>query len=697
MPRLEKRIIGLETKYGFMRRESDSRDSDDINLLLKRIAENAQSIYGREFIENGGRIVSGDYYIKYCTPETSNPVDLVIYDKAGEEIISQNSDGMRFVKDKTGGTQSAFSCHENYLIRKVRTDREGFMHDLGKYLLGFLITRQIFSGPGDIYGSEFVLSQNIMQGLNEYDLDSKQYSIMNLNYRKPPIDSDKYSMLHITLNKANLSEIATYLKVGTTSLVLDLIEDDLCPLITIINPSETAKDISKDQTYQWEVFTDYEESTTAINIQRQYLEAAKQAYTGRDEITDDILARWEYVLDCLEEDPMQLTGWIDWITKRALIDNIFEKQDPEVIDFTVQKIDEEQEKIKALEQEIQDVINDFDNSQDTNVFQKLSSIKDILEIMKDGVYRQNRGFKAGLQGILNERSKTVKKIISNYPRIKKDESLFYTLQNKELVDRLITDEQIQQAMNEPPKDTRAWIRGNIIKSFMENPDDLTKVEWDCVKINGKYLPFKNPFSNPVRFREVLPRHAYSEFEDKILEQLDDFIQIIRQNNDTEFAAHVKYDLYTEILKNSVFNHEFLEQELDIDKPPELVVGERIKLYRNLGTLNCGSSNTYFYDGSVEDIPLGSTGVIEKIRYIFSDLKIKVNLDNGRSWWLDSRELMPLADESITIDNIIHQTLFGDIQDLRGTQRERTYLERKKELDNLLTKIIINYLDDINEA
>jgi proteasome accessory factor A len=142
---------------------------------------------------------------------------------------------------------------------------------------------------------------------------------------EPHADRQKYMRLHVICGDANLSEVSTYLKTGTTALVLDLLEDGLLPEIALDNPLKTIQNISRDQTRRWTVDLKEGKKTTALEVQRAYLQAAKDAYYGRDGITDDVLSRWETTLNALETDPMQLAGSIDWVIKLNLLTHMMDR------------------------------------------------------------------------------------------------------------------------------------------------------------------------------------------------------------------------------------------------------------------------------------------------------------------------------------------------------------------------------------
>ncbi len=125
-----------------------------------------------------------------------------------------------------------------------------------------------------------------------------------------------------------MCEYATLLKIGTTSIVLDLIEDGiLLSEVELRDPLEALKSVSRDQSWKWLVRRKGGDSIGAVDLQRLYLAAAKEHYTGRDTQTDYVLAEWEKCLDGLETDPYLLADKLDWVAKRKMMEDYMEAED----------------------------------------------------------------------------------------------------------------------------------------------------------------------------------------------------------------------------------------------------------------------------------------------------------------------------------------------------------------------------------
>jgi proteasome accessory factor A len=146
---------------------------------------------------------------------------------------------------------------------------------------------------------------------------------------EPHSDSAKYRRLHVIVGDANMAELSTYLKVGTLSIVLHILEAgaDL-PRLNLIDPIAAIKQVSRDVQVKESVKLTDGTATTAIAVQRAYLKAAQDFYACHelDQVTKDVLVRWEDVLDRLERDPRLLVRELDWVAKRYLIESYMERK-----------------------------------------------------------------------------------------------------------------------------------------------------------------------------------------------------------------------------------------------------------------------------------------------------------------------------------------------------------------------------------
>src|SRR3989442_11849046 len=181
-------------------------------------------------------------------------------------------------------------------------------------ILPFLITRQIFAGAGKMgIEAESTVSQlGIYQISQRADFFSVLVSIDTMN-RRPLVntrdethaDTSRYRRFHVILGDSNMSEWATAMKIGTTSLVLDLIERGEAPQLEIAQPIDANKSISRDQTYDWIIELKDGRKISAIDVQRIYLRAASKLWRDPPDAEHAwILCEWQNVLNDLERDPI---------------------------------------------------------------------------------------------------------------------------------------------------------------------------------------------------------------------------------------------------------------------------------------------------------------------------------------------------------------------------------------------------------
>src|SRR5256885_1561300 len=235
-------------------------------------------------------------------------------------------------------------ARENYLMRRdIAWDR------IVAGMLPFLITRQIFAGAGKM-GIEAESAQGepgVYQISQRADFFSVVVSIDTMNRRplintrdEPHVDASRYRRFHVILGDSNMSEWATAMKIGTTALVLDLIERGQAPQLEIAQPTEANKSISRDQNYDWIIELKDGRKISAIEVQRIYLRAASKIETEPpNEDRQWILRDWENVLNDLERDVMTTRDRIDWVAKKFLLNALQQEEKLSWSDPWLQSID----------------------------------------------------------------------------------------------------------------------------------------------------------------------------------------------------------------------------------------------------------------------------------------------------------------------------------------------------------------------
>ena len=306
-------------------------------------------------LTNGARLYVDHAHPEYSTPECTNPRDVVKWDKAGEQVML---DAARFAaqipgtapillyKNNTDNKGASYGAHENYLMRRSTP-----FSDIVRHLTPFFVSRQVVCGAGRVGigqdGREhgFQLSQRADYFEVEVGLETTLKRPIINTRDEPHADPEKYRRLHVIIGDANLAEISTYLKVGTTSLVLAMIEDRFIGVdLAVEQPVRALRDVSHDPTLTHLLSLADGRKLTAVQLQMEYLDLAKKYVEDRlgadaDPQTVDVLARWESTLSRLEEDPMLCARELDWVAKLQLLQQYRDRDGLEWDDAKLHLID----------------------------------------------------------------------------------------------------------------------------------------------------------------------------------------------------------------------------------------------------------------------------------------------------------------------------------------------------------------------
>ncbi|MCA9467289.1 MAG: proteasome accessory factor PafA2 family protein, partial [Nitrospira sp.] len=308
-----KRIFGLECEYG-LTFSPNGRVYLPIEKILGYIFEGLipNSWPSNAFLTNGARFYQDTgCHPEYSTPECDDLIDLVLHDKAGERILEsclpiaeerlreEGLSGEIFIfKNNTDSLGNTYGCHENFLMR-----RDVDFWKVSEQLIPFFVTRQIFSGAGKVLKvsgkPQFFISQRA-QHIHEKTSSSTTSSRSIINTRdEPHADAEKFRRLHIILGDSNMSEFATFLKVGTAILVLSMLEDGyIIPNIALEEPVKAIRDISRDPTLKRTVKLEDGRELTALDIQRLFWERSGEHLASQppNKIMTEVHQEWGRVL-----------------------------------------------------------------------------------------------------------------------------------------------------------------------------------------------------------------------------------------------------------------------------------------------------------------------------------------------------------------------------------------------------------------
>src|SRR4051794_36031729 len=292
-------------------------------------------------LTNGARLYVDHAHPEYSSPEITNPRDAVLWDKAGERVMLAaarrlaSTPGLPTVnlyKNNTDNKGASYGTHENYLMR-----RETPFADIVRHLTPFFVSRQVVAGSGRVgigqegRGDGFQISQRADYFEVEVGLETTLKRPIINPRDEPHAVAEKYRRLHVIIGDANLAEVSTYLKVGTTALVLAMIEDQFLSVdLTVDRPVATLHAVSHDPTLHELVTLRSGRTLTAVQLQMEYAEQARKYVEDRfgsdaDPVTVDVLDRWESVLTRLESDPMSLSRELDWVAKLRILQGYIDR------------------------------------------------------------------------------------------------------------------------------------------------------------------------------------------------------------------------------------------------------------------------------------------------------------------------------------------------------------------------------------
>jgi proteasome accessory factor A len=354
---VERRIFGIENEYGVtctFRGQRRLSPDEVARYLFRRVVSWGRS--SNVFLRNGARLyLDVGSHPEYATPECDSVVDLVTHDKAGERILEGlltdaerrlREEGIAgdiyLFKNNTDSAGNSYGCHENYLV-----SRHGEFSRLADILVPFLVSRQLLCGAGKVLqtprGAVYCVSQraeHIWESVSSATTRSRPI----INTRdEPHADAERFRRLHVIVGDSNMSETTTLLKVGTTDLVLRMIEAGVVMRdLTLENPIRAIREISHDVSGRRTVKLANGREASGLDLQKEYLSKAQDFVDrrGGDGTVKRVLDLWERTLRAVETGDLSLVDReVDWIVKLALIDRYRARHDLPLSSARVAQLD----------------------------------------------------------------------------------------------------------------------------------------------------------------------------------------------------------------------------------------------------------------------------------------------------------------------------------------------------------------------
>ena len=309
--------------------------------LLDAMAPEIETHLVNAVLTNGARYYVDHAHPELSTPECADALSVVLQDRAAEMILIESMEAANeflpedqelvVYKNNSDGKGNSYGCHENYLM-----DRSTPFGRIVQHATTHFVTRQVFTGAGkvgcelphrDRSHIEFQLTQRADFFEEEVGLETTLKRPIINTRDEPHADPLRYRRLHVIVGDANLCEVATFLKLGTTAIVLGMVEDDvLDSTVAVADPVRALQAVSWDLTLSEPLVLTDGRTATAMDLQWELLESAQKYLLDRGPesvggpIAEQVVERWEQVLSGLERDPTSLIGQVDWVTTRHLVD-----------------------------------------------------------------------------------------------------------------------------------------------------------------------------------------------------------------------------------------------------------------------------------------------------------------------------------------------------------------------------------------
>jgi proteasome accessory factor PafA2 len=376
---------------------------------------------------NGARFYNDHAHPEYCTPECSTFAEIVAHDRAGDRILMScaqhlsetTGDQVRLYKNNTDFMGHSYGCHENYLLPRALA-----WDSLATGVQAFLVSRQVFAGAGKFaIEAEDKFVSHGFQLAQRSDFFSELQSVDTMQRRpiintrdEPHANPREFRRFHVIIGDANMSPFTTWLKVGTTALVLEaLVKDPSRAYPILADPLKALRLISRDPQLKQCVKLQNRQSLTGLGVQRIYLNAVRDLCALDDSERARLVTEWDRVLTDLEEDPSRCRDRLDWVAKQALI-------------------------------------REFQQSQR-----------------------------------LNEDDPWLLSLDLEYHRLDPAEGLYYGLEQSGGMQGVPAEKTVMNAITEPPRTTRAYVRGKCIQKF---PASILAAQWDHITLDAENGPLK---------------------------------------------------------------------------------------------------------------------------------------------------------------------------------------------------------------
>ena len=418
-------------------------------------------------LTNGARLYVDHAHPEYSSPECRTPLEATLYDVAGEEVLRRAlavangsldaHQAITLYKNNSDGKGNSYGTHENYLLAR---DLE-FAHVI-RAMVPHLVSRQIIVGSGKVgaetedglaNGPAFQISQRAEFFEEVVGLETTLKRPIVNTRDEPHSDAERFRRLHVIIGDANLSQVATLVKLGSTALLLAVLEDrgpDVFPRAPR-HPVQALREFALDLTLRATTPCEDDRRRSAWDFQDELWHLADHYVSQRsgDAVASSqdvavILEQWRELLDGVRDDRAAVADRVDWVAKLRIVEGYQERHSLEPGDVRLRAIDLQ--------------------------YHDLRPERSLAE-------------RVGLR-------------------------------------RIVSAEQVREAVHKPPRSTRAFFRGECVARYA---DQIVAANWDSVVFDLGQGPLQRvPMMDPLRGTAELTEDLLetSATADDLLEALD---------------------------------------------------------------------------------------------------------------------------------------------------------------------------------
>ncbi len=313
-------------------------------------------------LTNGARLYVDHAHPEYSSPECRTPAEATLYDQAGEEVMRRalrvaNESlppelQITLYKNNSDGKGNSYGTHENYLVA-----RDVEFADVVRAMVPHFVSRQVVVGAGKV-GAEtevghaanpdFQLSARAEFFEEVVGLETTLKRPIINTRDEPHSDASRFRRLHVICGDANMSPTATLVKLGSTALLLAVLEVEgvrdfpLAPA----RPVRALRDFSFDPSLRAVALDEDGRSRGAWDYQdelwhlaRRHVDRHGAGAVASDEEVAMILRHWREMLDGVRDHPEDVADRVDWVAKLRIVEGFQSRYNLAARDAKLRAID----------------------------------------------------------------------------------------------------------------------------------------------------------------------------------------------------------------------------------------------------------------------------------------------------------------------------------------------------------------------